>query len=70
MGRRSKWIVSALTIRMRTCTIQPCLNDEVIDRLGVDDLSETRGSEVSSLGVERDTLQIDGSLNRCEPHIA
>lgn len=64
-----KWIVSVLAFIIRTRTVKPCLHDEVIDGLGVDDASETRGIEVPCPGVESDTLQIDASFNRGESHI-
>jgi len=62
-------VLSVLAFRIRTRAVQPCLHDEIVDGLGVDNVSETRGIEVPRPGVDSDTSQIDASLDRGKSHI-
>lgn len=69
MRRSTKRTLSVLAFRIRTCAIQPCLHDEIVYGLGVDDVSETRGIEVTRPGVDSDILQINGGFDRGESYV-
>ena len=53
-----------------TCTMQPCLNDYIIEGDSVYNLSKTTRVKISIVPTRRDLLQTNFGMNRCKTDIA